>query len=107
MIFSKKAAMAAGLAAALSVPFFSPDLAAQNAKPGRETLVIDEATVEWIEASNVAALREGVLEKMELKIDAGRRGETDRLPPRRNAALAEEGRGCRQEARDRGPSTEA
>jgi len=70
MLFSKKAAaLSAGLIAALSVATL-----AQNAPPARraasassETLVLDElATLEWIEKADVAALREGVIETVEL-----------------------------------------
>lgn len=64
---SKKAiALAGGLFAALSIAAL-----AQNPSPGTpsvETLPVDDATVEWIEKSDVAALREGVVEKMELQI---------------------------------------
>ncbi len=62
----KAAALAAGLLAALSAA-----TVAQNPAPGprgAETLVVDDATVDWIEKSNVAALREGVIERMELQI---------------------------------------
>ena len=67
MFFPKKAAaMAAGFIAALSVA-----TVAQNTNPAArsaETLVIDDATVDWIEKSDVAALREGVIDRMELQI---------------------------------------
>ena len=69
MIFSKKAAaLAAGLAAVLTVPFLCGDLAAQNPKATAETLVVDEAHVDWIDKANVASLHEGVIERMELSI---------------------------------------
>jgi RND family efflux transporter MFP subunit len=70
MLFSKKAAaLATGLFSVLSVVTL-----AQNAPPARraasassETLVLDElATLEWIEKADVAALREGVIETVEL-----------------------------------------
>jgi RND family efflux transporter MFP subunit len=64
----KAAALAAGLAAALTVPLLTTSLVAQSTKAGPETLVVEEASVDWIERSNVAALREGVIEKMELQI---------------------------------------
>jgi len=63
----KAVALAAGLAAALLAAQVAPGLAAQNPKGG-ETLVLDEGTVDWIEKSNVAALTEGVIKKMELQI---------------------------------------
>jgi len=67
MFFPKKAAaLAAGFIAALSVA-----TVAQNTNPAArsaETLVIDDATVDWIEKSDVAALREGVIDRMELQI---------------------------------------
>jgi len=70
MISSKKAAaLAAGIAAVLTAPFLSGTLAAQNPKSASaETLVVDEAHVDWIDRSNVASLHEGVIEKMELTI---------------------------------------
>jgi len=70
MRFPKRAAVLfVSLVAVLSVV-----AVAQNAAPARrgtspspETLVLDElATLEWIEKADVAALREGVIEKMEL-----------------------------------------
>ncbi len=64
------AALTVGLLTTLSVASF-----AQNgqdpapANPAVTALVLDElATVDWIEKSDVAALREGVVEKMELKL---------------------------------------
>jgi RND family efflux transporter MFP subunit len=70
MTLSHKAlALAAGLAAALTAPLFSGALAAQNLKSSAsETLVIEEAHVDWIDRANVASLREGVIERMELSI---------------------------------------
>lgn len=68
MPFPKKAAaLAAGFVAALAAVCLAP-LNAQNVKSGPETLVIEESTIDWIEKSNVAALREGVVHKMELGI---------------------------------------
>ena len=63
----KTAALAAGLALVLGLACLSP-LAAQDSKGDPETLVLDDAQVDWIEKSNVAALRDGVIEKMELQI---------------------------------------
>lgn len=65
MPFSKKsAALAAGFMFALSIATL-----AQNAPPpAAETLAVDDATVDWIDKSDVAALREGVIDTMELKI---------------------------------------
>lgn len=67
----KSAALAAGLAAALAVAGLNSrqDAVAQPPSAAQpETLVVDEATVDWIEKSNVAALREGVIQEMELRI---------------------------------------
>jgi RND family efflux transporter MFP subunit len=67
MPLSKKvAALAAGFVAALSLGSLG-----QNTPPAQrsaETLVLNDATVDWIEKSDVAALREGVIATMELKI---------------------------------------
>ncbi len=69
LIPKKAAALTAGFVAVLSVA----TLAQQNApqvQAGRaaaETLVLDElASLEWIEKADVAALREGVIETLEL-----------------------------------------
>jgi RND family efflux transporter MFP subunit len=70
MIFPNKvAALSAGLLAALSIAALAQQSAPPPAGAGRgpETLVLDElATLEWIERADVAALREGVIEKVEL-----------------------------------------
>jgi len=62
----KVVALAASLMSALSA------LAIAQAPPARSTspptIVVDEATVDWIEKSEVSALRPGVIEKMELQI---------------------------------------
>jgi RND family efflux transporter MFP subunit len=69
MSFPKKAAaLAAGFVAALSLVHAGPPGVAQNATSEPQALVVEEATVDWIERSNVAALREGVIERMELQI---------------------------------------
>jgi RND family efflux transporter MFP subunit len=69
MTFPKKAvALAAGVASVLAVAGLSPSFAAQDPKGGPETLVVEEATVDWIEKSNVSALRDGVIDRMELQI---------------------------------------
>src|SRR5271166_376973 len=71
------AAMAVGLLVTLSVATFAqngqdqPAAANPNRNPTATAtaLVLDElATVDWIEKSDVAALREGVIEKMELRL---------------------------------------
>ena len=69
MISSKKAAaLAAGIAAVLSAPLLGGSLAAQNPKSASETLVVEEAHVDWIDRANVASLHEGVIDRMELSI---------------------------------------
>src|SRR5262245_66301715 len=64
------AALAIGLLTTLSVATFAQNCQDQPAPAsGVATLVLDElATIDWIEKSDVAALREGVIDKMELKI---------------------------------------
>lgn len=65
------AAMAVGLLTILSVASFAQNGQDQpaTANPTTTALVLDElATVDWIEKSDVAALREGVIEKMELRL---------------------------------------
>ena len=69
MTHSKKvAALAVGFAALLSFATLAPTLSAQNTKAMAETLVVEDASIDWIERSNVAALREGVIDRMELQI---------------------------------------
>ena len=69
MTFSTKAAaLAAGLAAVLSATLLTEGLAAQNPKSGAETLVVEEAHVDWIDRANIASQHEGVIERMELTI---------------------------------------
>jgi RND family efflux transporter MFP subunit len=66
---TKAAALAAGFVAVLTVVSLSPRLDAQQApKAEPETLVVEDARVDWIEKSHVAALRDGVIERMELQI---------------------------------------
>jgi RND family efflux transporter MFP subunit len=65
------AAMAVGLLTTLSVAALAENGQDQpaTANPTANALVLDElATVDWIEKSDVAALREGVIEKMELRL---------------------------------------
>ncbi len=65
----KVLALAAGMIAALSVGSLAqnPSQRTPAASAGSETLVLDElATLEWIEKADVAALREGVIESVEL-----------------------------------------
>src|SRR5208337_2958637 len=67
------AAMAVGLLTTLSVASFAQygqdQPATANPTANATALVLDElATVDWIEKSDVAALREGVIEKMELRL---------------------------------------
>jgi RND family efflux transporter MFP subunit len=64
-------AMAVALLTTLSVASFAQNGQDQPAPadPAVTALVLDElATVDWIEISDVAALREGVIEKMELRL---------------------------------------
>ncbi|HMB07288.1 MAG TPA: efflux RND transporter periplasmic adaptor subunit [Isosphaeraceae bacterium] len=71
MPFSKKAAaLAAGFITTLSAVTLAQNVAAGGRGPATsaETLVIDDATVDWIEKSDVAALLEGVIDRMELQV---------------------------------------
>jgi RND family efflux transporter MFP subunit len=74
MRFPKKAAaLTAGVVLALAVAALAPSRsrAAQNPKADSEVLVLESesniARLDWIEKSNVAALRDGVIDKMELQ----------------------------------------
>jgi RND family efflux transporter MFP subunit len=67
MTFPKKIiALATGLAAAVSIAILPVTFAAQDARSEGDTLVVEGATVDWVEKSKVAALREGVIDRMEL-----------------------------------------
>lgn len=67
MLISKKAAaLAAGFVAVLSLASVAQVPA--PAQRSADTLFVNDATIDWIEKSDVAALREGVIEKMELQI---------------------------------------
>lgn len=66
--FWKSVATATGCLAALATLTLGGPTAAQPPRGDSGTLVVDDATVDWIERSNVAALREGVIERMELQI---------------------------------------
>ena len=63
----KVAALAASLMSALSAFAIAqaPPARPSTAQP---TIVVDDATVDWIEKSEVSALRPGVIERMELQI---------------------------------------
>ena len=64
MPFSKKsAALAAGAVALLSLAAIGQ---VPQASRAIETLPVADATIDWIEISKVAALREGVIDRMEL-----------------------------------------
>lgn len=67
-------------AAALSLGLIFPLSAAVVAQPQRpdgQTLVVEDATVDWFQVSNVSALRPGVIDKMELRVgkEVGRAGD--------------------------------
>jgi RND family efflux transporter MFP subunit len=65
----KAAALAAGFVSAFALSAGVPSLLAQGPRSSDPaTLVVEDATVDWIQRSNVAALREGVIDKMELEI---------------------------------------
>lgn len=67
-IRGKPAALAAGFIGVLAVLGFGSTFAAQKPKSDPETLVVEDVTVTWLEKSDVAALREGVVDRMELQI---------------------------------------
>lgn len=70
MPFPKKlTALAAGVTTALLAAAFGATTSAQNPPAASApTVSIDDVHLDWIERSNVAALREGVIERMELQI---------------------------------------
>ncbi len=64
----KAAALAVSLVSALSALAIAqpPSTSGRSAAP--PSIVVDDATIDWIEKSDVSALRQGVIESMELKI---------------------------------------
>lgn len=64
----KAAALTAGFVTALSFAAIAQVPSPAPASRSAETLPVPDATIDWIEKSAVAALREGVIEKMELQI---------------------------------------
>ena len=69
LIPKKAAALTAGFLVVLSVATVAQQSAPapQGRRPGSETLVLEElATLDWIEKADLAALREGVIESVEL-----------------------------------------
>src|SRR5262245_30457862 len=76
---TKAVAMAAGLVTALAAATLAqnPRPGAQPGAPTGETLAVGDATIDWLEKSDVAALREGVIDKMEMQVgDEVERGKT-------------------------------
>ncbi len=70
---SKIAAMASGIVVALA----AATLGQGNPPAGPETLVVTGGTIDWIEKSDVSALQEGVIDRMELEVgDVVERGGT-------------------------------
>jgi RND family efflux transporter MFP subunit len=81
MTISKKAAaMAAGLVVALAAATLAQQNGPSNAKARMQSgdmIVVGDATIDWIEKSDVAALLEGVLFKLEVEVgDEVRAGAT-------------------------------
>ena len=70
MTVPKKAvAVAAGVALAVAAAALAPAVAAQGpgGKADPDVLVVEDVRIDWIEKSRVAALREGVIDTMELE----------------------------------------
>ena len=89
MLLPKKAAaLAAGFARRPLRRHARPERSAPQAgRAGAETLVLDElASLDWIEKSDVAALREGVIEtdRAQDRRCRSSKGKRDRLPPQRD-----------------------
>jgi RND family efflux transporter MFP subunit len=68
MTFPKRAAaLAAGVVAALALTGLGASRAMPN-EADTDVLVVDDAMLDWVQVSNVAALREGVIDRMELTV---------------------------------------
>lgn len=70
----KAVALTLGLGAMLSIVTIAQ---AQKPAPADAQLVIDDATIDWFQKSDVSALREGVIDRMELRIgkEVGKKGD--------------------------------
>ncbi len=66
--YRKAAALAASLVSALSALAIAQAPPSSGRSAAQPTIVVDDATIDWIEKSDVSALREGVIERMELQI---------------------------------------
>ncbi len=69
----KAVALTLGLTSMLSLVTI-----AQAQKPGQaETFVVDDASIDWFQKSDVSALREGVMDRMELRLgkEVGKKGD--------------------------------
>jgi len=64
MVLNRKAV---ALSVGLLIPFSAATIA-QSQRPDNQTLVVEDATVDWFQQSNVSALRPGVIDKIELRI---------------------------------------
>src|SRR4051812_15294216 len=64
---SKAAVMAAGIVAAVSAATLAQTPTSRSSSTSSETLVID-GRIEWLIKSDVSALREGVIDKMEVEV---------------------------------------
>ena len=103
----KAAALAASLMSALSAARDRPGPPGLGRRRRSRSIVVDDATIDWIEKSDVSALREGVIERMELQIGMPvRRGQADRLPPQRGRR-ADRGEGRSWPPRASGPQRRA
>ncbi len=71
----KALALSLGLSSMLSVATIAQNPRA--ASPADAQLVVDDATVEWFQKSDVSALREGVIDRMELRLgkEVGKKGD--------------------------------
>ncbi len=76
MLLTRKAvALSLGLSAILSAATIAQ--APKQQSPADSQLVIEEATVDWFQKSDISALREGVIDRMELRIgkEVGKKGD--------------------------------
>ena len=69
MLFSKKAAvLAAGVVAAVSLASLAQDPAAPKASADRSRQIVVGGSIDWVEKSDVSALKEGVIEHIEFSV---------------------------------------
>ncbi len=67
-VTKKAAALAAGIVAAVSLASLAQDPAAPKGSADRPRQIVVDGSIDWVEVSNVSALREGVIYQIEAEV---------------------------------------